>query len=87
MLAATGVTSHDAADALARTYGQFVDRPVTLSMAAVECGVGEAQFVMATRHSHDPAILALRADRKVRRATYEASFAELMLLTTNTRSH
>ncbi|HVU87333.1 MAG TPA: hypothetical protein VHD36_08425 [Pirellulales bacterium] len=86
VVAATGASPHDAASALARTYGQFVDRPVTLSIAATECGVGEAQFVMATRHSHDPAILALRAGREIRRATYEASFAELMLLTTQTRS-
>ncbi len=86
MLDATGLTPHDAAAALASTYAQFVDRPVTRAIAAAECGVGEEQFVVATRHSTDPAILALRGGRELRRTTYEASFPELMLLTTKTRS-
>jgi hypothetical protein len=87
VLDATGLTTHAAADALSRTFARFVDRPVTRAVAAAECGIGEEQFVMATRRSTDPVILALRAGREIRRATYEASFPELMLLTNSSWRH
>ncbi|HEY1602075.1 MAG TPA: hypothetical protein VGG64_20900 [Pirellulales bacterium] len=76
---ATGAGPHAAADALARMYANFVDRPVTREVAAAESGLGVEQFVMAMRQSTDPVILALRAGREIKRASYEASFQDVML--------
>jgi len=81
VLQATGVSPREAAEALVRTYSDFVDRPVTRAVAARECGLHEPQFLIATRHATDPAILALRAGGEIRRTSYEASFPELMFLT------
>lgn len=76
---ATGVSTKAAAEALSKSYFWYVERPVTRKIAALECGLSEEQFVEKMAVSTDPVVLALRAGREVKRASFESSFQEIML--------
>ena len=76
---ATGVDSRQAVEALAATCARYQEHPVTLQVAARECGVEAEAFVQATQASQDPHVLALRAGGETNRKQWESSFAGAML--------
>jgi len=78
---ATGYSAGVATSAVSRVYQNFSEEPVTLFTAAAEAGVTPAAFVAATTPTDDPIIISLKAGRRVKRESYEASFQEIMLRT------